>query len=194
MIKELLEKEQVLMERKQALRPLIDYIKGKLTRKEEVNLIFVCTHNSRRSQFAQVWAQVAADYYGIKINAHSAGVEVTACNERTIASLQRSGFQLLKKGDENPIYTVSIGKTSLQLFSKLIEDPSNPRDNFAAIMVCDHANDNCPFLPNAEMKLPLLYVDPKAFDDTDLESAKYDERSQQIAAEMNFVFKTIKNS
>ena len=47
--------------RKQELNLLSNYIKEK---KEIANLIFICTHNSRRSLLAQVWAQVAAHHYG----------------------------------------------------------------------------------------------------------------------------------
>jgi arsenate reductase len=36
------------------------------------------------------------------------------------------------------------------------------------------------------------YEDPKAFDDTEIESEKYDERSMQIASEMLYVFSQIK--
>ena len=32
--------------------------------KEGVRVLFICTHNSRRSHNSQIWAQVAAYYYG----------------------------------------------------------------------------------------------------------------------------------
>jgi hypothetical protein len=45
-----------------------------------------------------------------------------------------------------------------------------------------------------DLRLSLPFEDPKAFDDTDLESQKYDERCLQIAREFLFVlsFKTKK--
>ena len=59
-------------------------------------------------------------------------------------------------------------------------------------MTCSHAEENCPYIPGTEARIPVMYDDPKAFDGTALETAKYDERCQQIAAEMFYVFSQIK--
>ena len=75
------------------LIPLIDYIQSKIDNGQEINLNFICTHNSRRSQFSQIWAQTAADYFGVPAKCYSGGVEVTAFNERAVASIKRSGFK-----------------------------------------------------------------------------------------------------
>jgi arsenate reductase len=90
------------------LQPLIDYIKSKREKGQPIRLNFICTHNSRRSQFSQIWAQTAADYFEIPAFCYSGGVEVTACNERTIHSLERSGFIISKHGHSNPIYFIYI--------------------------------------------------------------------------------------
>jgi arsenate reductase (thioredoxin) len=55
-------------------------------------------------------------------------------------------------------------------------------------MTCSHADENCPFISGAEVRLPVRYEDPKAFDDSPQEADKYDERSRQIATEMFYVF------
>ncbi|MEQ8880246.1 MAG: protein-tyrosine-phosphatase [Cyclobacteriaceae bacterium] len=182
-------------ERKQVLDPLIAYIQEKLDQQADVNLNFICTHNSRRSQFSQIWAQTAADYYGIPVKSFSGGVEVTAFNERAVASIKRSGFKVTSEGDTNPVYTVfhSDNNEGISLFSKLFDDPVNQSDHFAAVMTCSHADENCPFIPGAEKRIPVLYEDPKAFDGTPEEASKYDERSIQIAAEMFYVFSMIKH-
>ncbi len=182
-------------ERKQVLAPLIAYIQEKLDQQADVNLNFICTHNSRRSQFSQIWAQTAADYYGIPVKSFSGGVEVTAFNERAVASIKRSGFKVTSEGDTNPVYKVfhSGNNEGISLFSKLFDDPVNQSDHFAAVMTCSHADENCPFIPGAEKRIPVLYEDPKAFDDTPEEASKYDERSVQIAAEMFYVFSMIKH-
>jgi arsenate reductase (thioredoxin) len=181
-------------ERKKLLQPLINYIISKREQNSPINLNFICTHNSRRSQFTQVWAQAAAYYYGIDINSFSGGVEVTDCNERTIAALERAGFQVSSQGKENPKYEVSFAKEGarLTLFSKLYDDEVNPKEEFAAVMTCDHADANCPFIPGTEARIPLLYEDPKAYDDTAQEAEKYNERNTQIATELFYVFSKIK--
>ena len=175
------------------LQPLIDYIKSKREKGQPIRLNFICTHNSRRSQLAQIWAQTAADYFEIPAFCYSGGVEVTACNERTIRSLERSGFIISKHGHSNPIYFILQDKDTrpIIVFSKLYDDVINPHGNFATIMTCSHADENCPFIPGAEERIPVRYEDPKEFDDTDLESAKYDERSKQIASEMFYVFSRV---
>ncbi len=179
--------------RKQVLQVLIDFIQSKLETGEEVDLNFICTHNSRRSQFSQIWAQTAADYFGVPAHCYSGGVEVTAFNERAVASIKRSGFRVSKKGDENPTYFIfhSDDAEPIVAFSKLFDDPINRADRFAAVMTCAHADENCPFIPGAESRIPVRYEDPKAFDDTPQEGEKYDERSMQIAAEMFYVFSQI---
>ena len=180
-------------ERKSLLQALIDYIKSKREKGQPIRLNFICTHNSRRSQFSQIWAQTAADYFEIPAFCYSGGVEVTACNERTIRSLERSGFIISKHGHSNPIYFILQDKDTrpIIVFSKLYDDVINPHGNFARIMTCSHADENCPFIPGAEARIPVRYEDPKEFDDTDLESTKYDERSQQIASEMFYVFSRV---
>jgi len=179
--------------RKSMLQPLIDYIKLKREKGQAIRLNFICTHNSRRSQFAQIWAQTAADYFEIPAFCYSGGVEVTACNERTIHSLERSGFIISKHGHSNPIYFILHEKDARPniVFSKMYDDIINPNGIFATIMTCSHADENCPFIPGAEARIPVRYEDPKEFDDTVLESTKYDERSKQIASEMFYVFSRV---
>lgn len=182
-------------ERKVVLSEVATYVQNKRDEGLIPVLNFVCTHNSRRSQFSQVWAAVAANHYGIELESHSSGVEVTACNERTIASLIRFGFDITSKGDEeNPVYRVAITESSsdtmLELYSKVLEEI--PSGQFAAIMTCSHADENCPFIPGAEARIAVRYEDPKKYDDTPLEMCFYDYRSFQIATEMMYLFSKVK--
>ena len=176
------------------LKSLIDYIQSKIDQGQEINLNFICTHNSRRSQFSQIWAQTAADYFGVPGKCYSGGVEVTAFNERAVASIKRSGFKVVAQGDINPIYSVfhSEDHDPIKAFSKLFDNPVNKAEQFAAVMTCSHADENCPFIPGTEQRIAVRYEDPKAFDDSPQEAAKYDERSMQIASEMFYVFSKVR--
>lgn len=181
-------------ERAQVLLPLIRFIQQKLRKKESVNLNFICTHNSRRSQFSQIWAKLASEYFGVQIHSYSGGVEVTALNHRAVESLKRSGFQIsFTENGSNPIYQVAFADSepTITAFSKVFDDSANACSGFAAVMTCDHADENCPYIPGTEERIPVRYEDPKAFDDTELEAAKYDERSLQIASEMLYIFKNV---
>ncbi len=180
--------------RKAELAVLIQFIQDKKDAKAPILLNFICTHNSRRSQFAQLWAQVAADYYQIEATCYSGGVEVTAFNERAVASLNRFGFEINEDLATNPVYTVEWANenTRLDMWSKLYDDEKNPSANFAAIMTCSHADENCPFVAGCEKRIAIRYEDPKNYDDSPLENTFYDFRSFQIATEMFYVFSKIK--
>ena len=168
-------------DRKALLDEMAAYLQEKISNRKEIRLNFICTHNSRRSQFSQIWAQTAAAYYGIAAYCYSGGVEVTAFNPRAVAAIQRDGFRLEKKEGENPVYFVfySEEEDPVVTFSKVFDDTVNATKEFAAVMTCSHADENCPFIPGANNRIPVRYEDPKAFDDTELESAKYDERSKE---------------
>jgi arsenate reductase len=185
---------QIPAERMPVIESMVDYILGKIKAKEAVRLNFICTHNSRRSQFSQIWSQTAADYFGIEAQCYSGGVEVTAFNERAVAAIRRDGFKLVQKGEANPVYFVFHGEESepIVTFSKVYDDPINPTAGFAAVMTCDHADENCPFIPGTEKRIPLRFEDPKAFDGTDLEEKMYTERSHQIGAELFLIFQKVK--
>ncbi|MEM7110102.1 MAG: protein-tyrosine-phosphatase [Bacteroidota bacterium] len=180
-------------ERRTVLQFVIDYVQAKLEGNESVNLGFICTHNSRRSQLGQIWAAVVAYSFGIEINSFSAGVEETAFNSRAVASLRRFGFQVRDQGTGNPHYRIKYARDAppLLCFSKTLDYADSPKDKFAAIMTCADADDNCPLMPGAEVRIPLRYDDPKVFDGTRYESEKYDERSLQIASEMLYVFSQV---
>lgn len=178
-------------DRKEIFKPIIIYIKEQIVQGKPVNLNFICTHNSRRSQISQLWAYAAAWYYNVKCNSYSGGVEVTAFNERAVAAMTRCGFEISTDiAGDNPVYIVHCGPNSpsTKAFSKLFDDRSNEATPFAALMTCGHADDNCPHISEAEVRLPLRYNDPKAYDDTDLETIKYDERCKEIGTELFYIF------
>lgn len=187
--------EAISEERKQILQPLIDYIQTKVTENKNANLNFICTHNSRRSHLSQVWAQAAAHFYNLKnVYCYSGGTEATALFPMAAKTLEQAGFEIevLSEG-ENPVYSIKYTENSPPIigFSKTFDHPFNPKSDFAAIMTCSQADANCPFIPGAEKRIPIKYDDPKAFDNTPQQAEKYKERSNQIAAEMLYVFSKI---
>src|SRR6056300_111849 len=147
--------QNIDQDRKTQLQVLIDYIQEKVNSKEEVRLNFICTHNSRRSQFSQIWAQTAASYYDIDATCFSGGVEVTAFNERAVASIKRSGFEVQTEGGINPKYIVrfSLDSNPIITFSKLFDNETAAKEPFAAVMTCAHADENCPLIPSAEKRI-----------------------------------------
>ena len=76
---------------------------------ENVNINFICTHNSRRSQLGQVWSFYAADYFNLPISAFSGGTEVTAFHRNTVKTLTDVGFKfdIDVFSHTNPTYRIS---------------------------------------------------------------------------------------
>lgn len=181
-------------QRKQILQPLIEFIQNKKNSGETIQLNFICTHNSRRSQLGQLWAQAISAHYGVETKCFSGGTEETAFFKNAIDALKRAGFKIDSGDGKNPHYKVSFaeGHEPLICYSKVYDASENPSENFAALMTCSHADENCPFIAGAQARIALDYKDPKEFDNTPQAQEKYDERSDQIASEMIYVFKNIK--
>jgi arsenate reductase len=183
-------------ERKELLTKISDYIQSKKDANLPINLMYVCTHNSRRSHFGQIWAIVAATYFGIEnVQTFSGGTEATAFNPNAIQALKESGFEIsTKEMTENPKYKVAFGTNEFEFttcFSKVYDDILNPSSNFIAIMTCSDAEQNCPFILGVDLRIGTTYSDPKAFDETPQQADKYLERSNQIALECLYVFSQI---
>lgn len=194
-IKEL-QPSSISEERKAVLQPLIEFIQIKVQNNKTCRLHFICTHNSRRSHLAQVWAQALAYRFNLKnIFCYSGGTESTALFPIIVETLASSGYEIkkLSKGN-NPVYSIkySENEPSIIGFSKKVDDDFNPKSEFAAIMTCDSANAACPLVLGAEKRIPITFEDPKIYDKTPQQIEKYNARSLQIATELFYIFSQIK--
>jgi len=103
-----------------------------------VNILFLCTGNSCRSQMAEGWArQLAGDRHTIQ----SAGIEAHGKNPRAIAVMQESGVDI--SGQE------STRVTDTMLAAADI-----------VVTVCGHADEHCPALPAGKRKIHWPLNDP----------------------------------
>lgn len=186
----------ISFERKEQLMQLTHFIEKRSQENHVVHLNFICTHNSRRSHLSQLWAQAAAHYYGIpNVQCYSGGTEATAFNPRAVKAMQDAGFMISKiKEGENPIYEVFFAEdiNPVTAFSKTYDNPFNHNQDFAAIMTCSHADENCPLVFGATSRIALTYDDPKEFDETPQEAEKYKERVEQIGTEILYAFSQVK--
>ena len=182
--------------RKTLLTRLSNYISEKRKKAEPIHLVYICTHNSRRSHFGQVWAHIAARYFDVpNVYTYSGGTEATAFNINAINALKRVGFNISASDEisSNPIYHLRFDDSEAPIicFSKVYDHIDNPSSAFAAIMTCSDAEQNCPFIPGVELRIGTTYDDPKAFDNTPQQDEKYSERCAQIAREVLFVFSLV---
>lgn len=183
-------------DRKVILDELTTFIEQRFRRKEKALLNFICTHNSRRSHISQLWAQAAAAYYEVdNVECYSGGTEATAFNPRAVKAMADAGFQIsVVREGSNPVYSVKFSEVAprLQVFSKRYDDAFNPKRDFAAIMTCSHADENCPLVVGAAKRIALTYDDPKDFDGTPQEPEKYAERVAEIGREILYAFSRVK--
>ena len=106
--KVILDIDKIPDKRKKLLSDIVDYIKQGCLNENRANIIFICTHNSRRSQLAQCWSIASYQYYKLKnIKFFSGGLEITSFNLNALNALKRSGFIIDQKGQKEHIkYTL----------------------------------------------------------------------------------------
>jgi protein-tyrosine-phosphatase len=151
---------------REGARRLGEWIAARYRPGEPLDVIVVCTGNSRRSILG------------------------STINPRTVSALRAIGVGVEKTENEaergepktaNPIYRVFWGEGYEMLeFSKHYSDRSNPQAGFAALMVCSEADAGCPFVKGATLRVSMPYLDPKIYDDGAYETAKYAERRDDI--------------
>ncbi len=104
-------------------------------------ILFICTHNSARSQMAEGLLNYL---YGDKYEAYSAGTQPTEVNPYAIKVMQEIGIDISHHR------------------SKSVQDFLN-QDIDYVITVCDSANETCPFFPGGKIRLHQSFQDPSSF-------------------------------
>ncbi|MBT8229512.1 MAG: protein-tyrosine-phosphatase [Bacteroidia bacterium] len=174
----------------QERRALLDRFTNMLSDFERpIKVNFICTHNSRRSQLAELLFHVISRELGMEdIQSYSGGTEATAFNSRMVDALRRFGFKLVAQGlKDNPLYILQYGGDEKYFFSKVYDNAFNPDKDFIAVTVCSDAETNCPIVHGATQRFHLGYKDPKAYDGTVEESQRYDEKIIEIGTELYYV-------
>jgi arsenate reductase len=191
----IMEFDRIPAGKKGPLNQLTTFIQQRLDADQPVLLNFICTHNSRRSHIAQLWAQAAAHYWRLpNVMCFSGGTEATAFNPRAVKAMQEAGFDIQPTmPGNNPVYEVRFASDAnpVQAFSKTYDDSSNPGSDFAAVMTCSHADQNCPVVMGSSARISLTYDDPKDFDGTPQEAAKYAERVREIGRDVLYAFSRV---
>ena len=103
-----------------------------------MNILFLCTGNSCRSQMAEGWARQLG---GSDITVQSAGIEAHGKNPRAIAVMQEAGVDI-----------------SQQESTRLTDDMLANVD--VLVTVCGHADENCPAVPGRINKIHWPLQDP----------------------------------
>jgi arsenate reductase len=105
---------------------------------ERSRVLFLCTHNSARSQMAEGLLRHLA---GDRFEAHSAGTEATQVRPLAIRAMDEIG--------------VDISGQESKTLERYLREPFD-----FVITVCDDAKEACPFFPGARNRLHWSFEDP----------------------------------
>jgi arsenate reductase (thioredoxin) len=105
---------------------------------DPVNILFLCTGNSCRSQMAEGWSRHLG---GDAVVVQSSGIEAHGQNPRAVAVMQEVGIDI-------------SGQAST------IVDDTMLRTATIVVTVCGHADEQCPVLPQGIAKLHWPLIDP----------------------------------
>lgn len=181
--------------RKNRLRAIAQGLSEVLGLCDYLPILSICTHNSRRSAFSQVWCEVLAHYYGLsQVQAFSGGTVRTAIYPQVAQILSICGLITEEhKLDDQYMHFVKYeeDRASIPLFSKKYDDPCNPNDQFVAIMNCDQAHEACPVVHGAIKRFVMTYADPKRSDGSVHEERTYQDTCHTIARDWKYIFHTI---
>jgi arsenate reductase len=114
---------------------------------DKKTILFICTHNSARSQMAEAFIN---SFHSAQYAAYSAGTEPTEVNPLAIKVMAEIGVAISNKKAKH----VNLYKG--QVFDYVVT-------------VCDHAKETCPFFPGAKKYLHQGFEDPSTFTGTDEE-------------------------
>ena len=104
----------------------------------KLNILFLCTGNSCRSQMAEGWARAIK---GDVLEAYSAGLETHGLNPRAVRVMAEAGVDL--SGHR----------------SKHVDELRDVAFDYV-VTVCGHANENCPLFPGKTKIVHMGFEDP----------------------------------
>ncbi len=113
----------------------------------KARILFLCTHNSARSQMAEGLLRHLA---GDRFEAHSAGTEATLVRPLAIRAMDEIGVDISEQGSKT--------------LERYLGEPFD-----YVITVCDDANEACPFFPGARNRLHWSFEDPSQAEGTEEE-------------------------
>ena len=116
-------------------------------RDEKRKVLFICTHNSARSQMAEAFLRTL---YPDRYDAYSAGTEPTGVNPCAVQVMAERGIDISS-------------------YRSKAADEFIGQELDYVITVCDHAKQTCPFFSGGKQSLHKGFEDPAAFDGTEAE-------------------------
>ena len=116
-----------------------------MTRTLPLRILFLCTHNSARSQMAEA---ILRELGGGRIEAASAGTEVTRVHPLAVREMAERG--------------IDIGAQRSKHLNEFIGEKLD-----YVITVCDNAGESCPVFPGGPERIHWSIPDPSAAEGTE---------------------------
>ncbi|MFP4081983.1 MAG: arsenate reductase ArsC [Candidatus Aminicenantes bacterium] len=114
---------------------------------EKKKILFICTHNSARSQMAE---GILKKLYGNRYEVYSAGTQPSSVNPLAIKVMKEIGIDISTQHSKN------VGEFLERKFDYVVT-------------VCDRAKEGCPFFPGAKHSIHKGFQDPSAVRGTEQE-------------------------
>jgi len=130
-----------------------------------IRVLFLCTHNSARSQMAE---GILRQFGGERFEVYSAGTEPSQVNPLAIRVMQEAG--------------IDISEQSSKSLSEFVG-----RHFDYVITVCDQANETCPVFPGDPQRIHWSFPDPSAVEGSD--EARY-QAFERTARELTIRLRT----
>ncbi len=115
--------------------------------RDVVNILYLCTGNSCRSQMAEGWTRRLG---GDRVEARSAGIEAHGKNPRAIVVMREAGIDISAQ-ESTIVHDALLQSADL------------------VVTVCGHADELCPVLPSTVKKMHWPLTDPAQASGTDEE-------------------------
>ena len=114
-------------------------------KQDKKKILFICTHNSARSQMAE---GIIKALYSDRYDAYSAGTTPTDVNPHAVKVMAEIGIDI----------STHIAKSVEEFHGKEFD---------YVITVCDRAKESCPFFPGAKKYIHKAFDNPADFTDTE---------------------------
>ena len=116
-------------------------------------VLFLCIHNSARSQMAAAYLKLLA---GERFEVESAGIEPGKLNPLAVSAMREAGIDISQNGTQSVFELFKSGRRFEYVIS-----------------VCDAASaERCPIFPGVTTRLNWAFADPSAFTGTEAEKLK----------------------
>jgi protein-tyrosine-phosphatase len=136
-----------------------------------VRVLYVCTHNSARSQMAEALTRALS---GGQVEVYSAGTEPSGVHPDAIQTMTDMNIDMSRQ------YSKGTSEFLAQSFDYVIT-------------VCDNARESCPIFPNARVKIHWGFPDPAAVQDPAARAGEFKKTALGLSARIQELFALIQS-